>query len=141
MDKRLFLIDGSAQMYRAHFAFIRSPLRTSRGEMTSAIFGFMNTLISLVEKEKPTHLAIVFDTPEPTFRHKAYKEYKATRQKMPDDLVDQIPKMEEVLRSTGIPIIARPGWEADDVIGTLAKQAEKELLRRSFFAFTWSWVL
>jgi DNA polymerase I len=126
MDKRLFLIDGSAQMYRAHFAFIRNPLKTSRGEMTSAIFGFMNMLLSLIEKEQPTHLAIVFDTPEPTFRHKAYEPYKATRQKMDDNLVKQIPRLNQVLAATGIPIITRPGWEADDVIGTLAKQAERE---------------
>jgi DNA polymerase I len=126
MDKRLFLIDGSAQMYRAHFAFIRNPLRTSRGEMTSAIYGFLNMLFSLVEKENPSHLAIVFDTKEPTFRHKAYAEYKATRQKMPDELVDQLGRLNQVLEATGIPILARPGWEADDVIGTLAGKAEAE---------------
>jgi DNA polymerase I len=126
MDKRLFLIDGSAQMYRAHFAFIRNPLRTSRGEMTSAIYGFLNMLFSLLEKENPSHLAIVFDTKEPTFRHKTYPEYKATRQKMPDELVDQLGRLNQVLVATGIPILARPGWEADDVIGTLAGKAEAE---------------
>ncbi len=124
MNNRLFLIDGSAVMYRAHFAFIRNPLRTSRGEITSAIFGFLNTLISIIEKEKPTHLAIVFDTAEPTFRHKAYPSYKATRQKMPEELVDQLGRLDQVLAATGIPIIAKPGWEADDVIGTLSKKAE-----------------
>jgi DNA polymerase-1 len=122
-DNRLFLIDGSAQMYRAHFAFIRNPLKTSRGEITSAIFGFMNMLVSLIEREQPTHLAIVFDTKEPTFRHKRYPEYKATRDKMPEDLVDQLSRLDQVLRATGLPILARPGWEADDVIGTLAHQA------------------
>ncbi|MBI5058629.1 DNA polymerase I [candidate division KSB1 bacterium] len=126
MDKRIFLIDGSAQMYRAHFAFLRNPLKTSRGEITSAIFGFLNTLVSLIEKERPTHLAIVFDTAEPTFRHKAYTEYKATRQKMPEELVDQLGRLDQVLKATGIPILARPGWEADDVIGTMARQAEAE---------------
>ncbi len=122
----LFLIDGSALMYRAHFAFLRSPLVNSRGEITSAIFGFLNTLISLIEKEQPTHLAIVFDTAEPTFRHKAYKEYKATRQKMPEELVDQLGRLDQVLAATGIRILALPGWEADDVIGTLAKQGEEQ---------------
>ncbi|MFZ5432362.1 MAG: DNA polymerase I [Calditrichota bacterium] len=121
---RLFLIDGSAQMYRAHFAFIRNPLRTSRGEITSAIYGFLNSLWMLIEKENPSHLAIVFDTPEPTFRHKAYPEYKATRQKMPQELVDQLGRLDQVLRATGIPILSKPGWEADDVIGTLAARAE-----------------
>ena len=121
---RLFLIDGSAQMYRAHFAFIRNPLRTSRGEITSAIYGFLSTLFNLLEKENPSHLAIVFDTPEPTFRHKAFADYKATRQKMPEELIDQIGRLHQVLQATGLPIISRPGWEADDVIGTLAGQAE-----------------
>jgi DNA polymerase-1 len=124
MTKRLFLIDGSAQMYRAHFAFIRSPLRTSRGEITSAIYGFLNMLFNLLEKENPSHLAIVFDTPEPTFRHKAYPEYKATRQKMPEELIDQIGRLFQVLEATGLTILLKPGWEADDVIGTLSVEAE-----------------
>ncbi len=125
-EHTLFLIDGSALMYRAHFAFLRNPLVNSRGEITSAIFGFLNTLISLIEKEQPTHLAIVFDTAEPTFRHKAYTEYKATRQKMPEELVDQLGRLDQVLVATGLKILALPGWEADDVIGTLAKRAEAE---------------
>lgn len=124
--KRLFLIDGSAQMYRAHFAFMRNPLRTSRGEITSAIYGFLNILFNLLEKENPDYLAIVFDTAEPTFRHKSYPDYKATRQKMPDELVDQLGRLDQVLKATGLPILAKPGWEADDVIGTLATRAEKE---------------
>jgi DNA polymerase-1 len=122
----LFLIDGSALMFRSHFAFLRNPLVNSRGEITSAIFGFLNTLISLIEKEQPTHLAIVFDTAEPTFRHKQYKEYKATRQKMPEELVDQLGRLDQVLAATGLKILALPGWEADDVIGTLAKRAEQQ---------------
>jgi DNA polymerase-1 len=124
--KRLFLIDGSAQMYRAHFAFLRNPLRTSRGEITSAIYGFLTMLFGLLEKENPDHLAIVFDTKEPTFRHKAYPDYKATRQKMPEELVDQLGRLDQVLRATGLPILSKPGWEADDVIGTLATVAEKQ---------------
>jgi DNA polymerase-1 len=126
MSDRLFLIDGSAQMYRAHFAFIRNPLRTSRGEITSAIYGFLASLFNLIEKEKPSHMAIVFDTPEPTFRHKTLPTYKATRQKMPDELVSQIGRLNQVLEATGIPVIAKPGWEADDVIGTLATVAEQK---------------
>jgi DNA polymerase-1 len=124
--KRLFLIDGSAQMYRAHFAFLRNPLRTSRGEITSAIYGFLNMLFGLLEKENPDHLAIVFDTKEPTFRHKTYPDYKATRQKMPEELVDQLGRLDQVLKATGLPILTKPGWEADDIIGTLASRAEKE---------------
>jgi len=126
MSDRLFLIDGSAQMYRAHFAFIRNPLRTSRGEITSAIYGFLTSLFNLIEKEQPSHMAIVFDTPTPTFRHKALPTYKATRQKMPDELVGQIGRLNQVLEATGIPVLAKPGWEADDVIGTLATEAEKK---------------
>ncbi|HEY3293831.1 MAG TPA: DNA polymerase I [bacterium] len=126
MSDRLFLIDGSAQMYRAHFAFIRNPLRTSRGEITSAIYGFLTSLFNLIENEKPSHMAIVFDTPAPTFRHKTLPTYKATRQKMPDELVSQLGRLYQVLESTGIRIISRPGWEADDVIGTMATDAEQE---------------
>ena len=126
MDKRLFLIDGSAQVYRAHFAFIRNPLRTRQGEVTSVVYGFLNVLVQLLQKESPTHLAIVFDTAEPTFRHKAYADYKATRQKMPDELGEQLGRLDQVLDASEIPVLRLPGWEADDVIGTLAKQAEQE---------------
>ncbi|MBU0692457.1 DNA polymerase I, partial [bacterium] len=108
------------------FAFIKNPLVNSRGEITSAIYGFMNMLISLIEREQPTHLAIVFDTKEPTFRHKRYPKYKATREKMPDDLVGQLGRLDQVLRATGLPLLAEAGWEADDLIGTLAHQAAKE---------------
>lgn len=122
---RLFLIDGSAQIYRAHFAF-KNPLRNKQGEITSAVFGFLNTLYQLIEKEQPTHLAIVFDTAEPTFRHQQYSDYKATRQKMPEDLVGQLGRLDQVLAATGITILAKPGWEADDLIGTIAKDAEQK---------------
>ena len=113
-------------MYRAHFAFIRNPLRTSHGEITSAIYGFLSMLLNLLEKENPTHLAIVFDTPEPTFRHRTYADYKATRQKMSEDLQGQLPRLFQVLEATAIPILRLPGWEADDVIGTLATEAEAQ---------------
>ncbi|KPL06618.1 hypothetical protein AMJ86_07840 [bacterium SM23_57] len=124
----LYLIDGSALVYRSHFALMRTPLITSKGENTSAVFGFMQSLLTLIQRDKPEHLAVVFDTPEPTFRHKAYKEYKATRDKMPGELVEQLPRLREVLEAANIPILELPGYEADDVMGTLALKArEKDL--------------
>jgi DNA polymerase-1 len=122
----LYLIDGSALVYRSHFALTRAPLITSRGENTSAIFGFMQTLLTLIQKDKPEHLAVVFDTPEPTFRHKIFEPYKATREKMPDQLVAQLPRLREVLEAANIPILELPGYEADDVMGTLALKAREK---------------
>ena len=124
--ERLFLIDAMALAYRAYFAFIRQPLMNSKGENTSAVFGFVTFLNRILSQELPDHIAVVFDTGKPTFRHKAYKEYKATRQKMPDDLITQIPVIKDVIRAYNIPIVEMEGYEADDVIGTLAKQAEHE---------------
>jgi len=124
----LYLIDGSALVYRSHFALIRTPMTTSKGENTSAIFGFMQTLLTLIQKQKPAYLAVVFDTPEPTFRHKIFADYKATRQKMPDQLVEQLPRLREVLEAANIPILELPGYEADDVMGTLGLQAVKRNL-------------
>ncbi len=123
---KLFLIDGSAQVYRAHFAFSKVSLRTKSGEPTSAIYGFLLMLFALLKREEPTHLAIAFDCPEPTFRHKLYKEYKATREKMPDELVAQLPKLKEILQVMDLPVLEKPGWEADDILGTLAKTAHGE---------------
>jgi len=128
LQKRAFLVDGSALAYRSHFAFIRNPLTNSRGENTSAIFGFVRGLLKLIDDEHPDYLAVVFDTPEPTFRHKAYAEYKATRQKMPDDLVAQLPRIREFSEVLGAKIVEVPGFEADDVMGTLAKAAAKQQL-------------
>jgi len=122
--KRLFLIDGSALFYRSYFAFIRNPLINSRGENTSALYGFINSLFKILFEEKPDYLAVVFDTREPTFRHHRYKEYKATREKMPEEMSDQFPKLVELLQAFRIPVIEKAGYEADDVIATLAKQAE-----------------
>ena len=124
--ERLFLIDAMALAYRAYFAFIRQPLMNSKGENTSAVYGFVTFLNRILSQELPDHIAVVFDTGKPTFRHKAYKEYKATRQKMPDDMITQIPIIKEVIRAYNIPIVEMEGYEADDVIGTLAKQAEQE---------------
>jgi DNA polymerase I len=121
--KNLFLIDGSAIVYRSYFAFIRNPLINSKGENTSATYGFVMMLRKLMREMKPDALAVVFDTPKPTFRHERYAEYKATRQKMPEDLVEQLPRIREYLETAGIPTIEAPGYEADDVMGTLSVQA------------------
>ncbi len=121
---RLFLLDGMALAYRAYFSFIHRPLTNSKGENTSAIYGFVNTLIKILEEEKPEYVAVVFDTKEPTFRHKEYKPYKATREKMPDDMASQLDKLKEVVQAFNVPSLELPGYEADDIMGTLAKQAE-----------------
>ena len=126
LKKRLFLIDGSAVAYRSYFAFYRNPLINSKGENVSAVFGFTNIVLNILDKEKPDYFAVVFDTPEPTFRHEMYKEYKAQRSAMPEDMVEQLPRINQVLDILQIPVISKPGFEADDVMGTLAHQAEKE---------------
>ena len=126
MSAKLFLIDGSAQIYRAYFAFSKMALRTKSGEPTSAIYGFLLMLFTLLEKEKPTHLALAFDRPEPTFRHTMYRDYKATREKMPQDLVAQLPRLRQVLQTMGLTVLEKPGWEADDIIGTLARRGHSE---------------
>ena len=127
-NNKLFLIDGSALAYRSYFAFVRNPLINSKGENTSAVFGFLNSLLKIIDEQQPEYLAAVFDTPEPTFRHELYPEYKATRQKMPDEMRDQLPRIKQVLEVLNIPVIEVPGMEADDVMGTLAKQAEQQKL-------------
>jgi DNA polymerase-1 len=124
MEKRLFLLDGMALAYRAHFAFIARPIRTSKGVNTSALFGFASNLLDLIDREKPTHMAVVFDTPVPTARHTLYPEYKAHREAMPEDLVFALPHLRRFATAFGIPVLAVDGYEADDVIGTLATQAE-----------------
>ncbi len=121
--KHLILIDGSAMTYRAFFAFIRNPLRNSKGENVSAIFGVANSLLKILREQEFSHIAVCFDTPQPTFRHELYPEYKATREKMPDELSAQIPAVKELIDALGIPIIEEAGYEADDVIGTLTRQA------------------
>ena len=125
-EKRLFLLDGMALIYRAHFALIRSPRHTSSGLCTSAVFGLCNTLLDLINRETPTHIGASFDTPEPTHRHKAYAEYKAQRQEMPEDLSQQIPYVFRLLEAFRMPIMRIPGFEADDVLGTLAREAEED---------------
>lgn len=124
--ERFFIIDGMAIAYRAYFAFINRPLINSKGMNTSAIYGFVATLEKILKEEKPEHIAVAFDTPHPTFRHKRYAEYKATREKMPDDMVEQLPYLKRIVQAYHIPLLELPGWEADDIIGTLAKRAEGE---------------
>ncbi|UCH10799.1 MAG: DNA polymerase I [Fidelibacterota bacterium] len=122
--ERLYILDGTALLYRAHFAMINNPLMTSSGQVTSGIFGFISALVRLLQEESPDHLAIVFDDRAKTFRHQIYTDYKATREKMPDELVSQIEPLDEVLEALNVPIFRIPGYEADDVMGTLATQAE-----------------
>jgi len=116
----LVLVDGTALMYRAYFAFIRNPLINSRGEETSASFGVCNSLLSIIRDLNPDKLAVAFDTAKPTFRHEMYTEYKATRQKMPDALSQQVARVRQAIEMLGLPLLEVEGYEADDVIGTLA---------------------
>ena len=125
-EKKLFLLDAFALIYRAYFAFSRNPQSNSKGLDTSAVFGFANTLIEVLKKEKPTHIAVVFDTPKPTFRHEEYVEYKAHREAMPEGISGALPYIHRLIEAFRIPTLAVDGFEADDVIGTLAKKAEKE---------------
>lgn len=125
-DKKLFLLDAFALIYRSYFAFSRNPRLTSKGQNTSAVYGFVNTLIDLINKEKPTHIGVVFDAPGPTFRVDDYAEYKAHREEMPEGIRWAIPYIKDIIEAFNIPILIKPGFEADDIIGTVAKQAEKE---------------
>jgi len=122
---KLFLLDAFALLYRAHFAFIRNPRMTSKGMNTSAMFGFCNTLLEIVNKEDPTHLAVVFDTKAPTFRHIAYEPYKAQREAMPEDLSKAIPYAFKLLEILNIPALSMDGYEADDIIGTISAQIDE----------------
>ena len=122
--KRLFLLDGMALIYRAHFAFIQNPIRNSKGTNTSALYGFINTLLSILEKENPTHIGVAFDTSAPTPRHILFPAYKAQRDEMPEELAAAIPHVKALCRAFGIPVLEVDGFEADDIIGTLVKRAE-----------------
>jgi len=125
-QKKLFLLDAMALIYRAYYAMIRSPRVTSKGLNTSAIFGFTNTLHELIRNENPTHLAVSFDTGAPTLRHAEFEAYKAHRESTPEDIVKAIPYIYRLLEAFNIPILIKDGYEADDIIGTLAKKAEIE---------------
>ncbi len=123
MNKKLFLLDAMALIFRAYYALIRSPRISSRGKNTNAQFGFTNTLVELINNQKPSHMAVCFDTEAPTDRHIDFTDYKANRQEAPEDLVIAIPDIKKIVRGFNIPIMELDGYEADDVIGTLSKQA------------------
>lgn len=124
--KKLFLIDAYAIIYRAYYAFIRNPRINSKGLNTSAIFGFINTLEDVLKREKPTHIAVAFDPKGKTFRHEAYELYKAQREATPEDIRLAVPIIKKLIKAYNIPVLEVSGYEADDVIGTMAKMAEKE---------------
>ncbi|MBX9853111.1 MAG: DNA polymerase I, partial [Cytophagaceae bacterium] len=126
MNKKLFLIDAMALIYRAHFAFSKNPRITSGGLNTSAVFGFTNSLLEVLNKEKPTHIGVGIDVAGPTFRHENFTEYKANRQEQPEDITLAIPYVEKLLECFQIPLMGIPGYEADDVIGTISCKACKQ---------------
>lgn len=126
MGKKVLLIDGTSLVYRAYFAFIKNPLRNSRGENTSAAFAFTNSLLKLLREIEPDYVALVFDSKAPTFRHEKFKEYKATRPRMPDDLSAQLGWVREIGEGLGFPIVEVPGFEADDVLAKLALEAKEK---------------
>lgn len=125
-EKKLFLLDGHALLYRAHYAFITRPLINSKGMNVSAITGFTRSLWDVIQNQKPTHIAVSFDLKGPTFRHEMFEQYKAHREAQPEDISLAIPYVQKILDGFNIPIVTMEGYEADDIIGTLAKQAEKE---------------
>lgn len=123
-EKKLFLLDAFALIFRAYYAFINNPMRNSKGMNTSAIFGFINVLDEIIKKEKPTHIAVAFDTPAPTFRDKLFEKYKGQRPPAPEDIKIATPIIKQIIKAFNIPVLECDGWEADDVVGTLAKKAE-----------------
>ncbi|MBS1977117.1 MAG: DNA polymerase I [Bacteroidetes bacterium] len=124
-EKKLFLLDAYALIYRAHFAFTKNPRINSKGMNTSVVFGFTNTLLEVLQKQKPTHIGVAFDTAAPTFRDEIFEDYKAHRQETPEDIRSGIPIIKQIIRGFNIPILEMDGYEADDIIGTLSRQAEK----------------
>ncbi|HAO46978.1 MAG TPA: DNA polymerase I [Ferruginibacter sp.] len=126
MPKKLFLLDAFALVFRAYYALIRNPRITSKGRNTNAQFGFTNTILELIKNQNPTHMAVCFDTHAPTERHTDFADYKANRQETPEDILSAVPDIKRIIEGLNIPVIALDGYEADDVIGALAKKAEKE---------------
>ncbi len=126
MSKKLFLLDAYALIYRAHFAFIKRPLINSKGVNVSCVNGFTSLVWDVIQKEKPTHIAVAFDLSGPTFRHVMYEPYKANREEQPEDITVGTPYIKKIIEAMNIPVVSCAGYEADDVIGTLAKQAEAE---------------
>jgi DNA polymerase-1 len=123
MSKKLYLLDALALIYRAYYALIRTPRITSTGINTNAQFGFTNTLLEIIKKENPSHIAVCFDTHAPTERHTDFTDYKANREEAPEDLLSSLPHIKAIIEGFNIPVVECDGYEADDVIGTLAWQA------------------
>jgi DNA polymerase-1 len=123
--KKFVIIDAMALAYKAYFAFMSRPLATSKGEPTSAVYGFVNQLLRILEINKPDYIAVAFDSKEKTFRHEIYEGYKSTRQAMPDDMIPQLKRIKEIIDAFNIPLFIMPGYEADDLIGTALKKAEE----------------
>lgn len=124
-DKTFVIIDAMAMAYKAYYAFINRPLKTKKGEPTSAVFGFVSQMLKVLEDHKPDYIAVATDSKEKTFRHEKYEAYKATREAMPDDMIPQIGRIKEIVELMNIPLYIKPGYEADDIIGTVVKLAEK----------------
>jgi len=129
----LILVDGSALVYRSHYAFIRRPLTAPSGEITSVAYGFCNGVLRLIDQYRPRYLAVVFDLPDKTFRHELYTEYKANRKPMPEELVEQIPRLRELLAAWGVAVLEKSGYEADDVMATLARRSTEVCDQAWFF--------
>ena len=121
------MLDAYALIYRAYYAFIKNPRVNSKGQNTSAIFGFVNTLEDVLRKENPSHIAVAFDPPGPTFRHTEFEAYKAQREATPEDIKASVPIIKKILEAYNIPVLEKEGFEADDVIGTIAKQVDKNV--------------
>ncbi len=125
-NKKFVIIDAMAMAYRAYFAFISRPLTTKKGEPTSAVYGFLSQLLKILEENKPDYIAVAFDSKEKTFRHEKYEKYKSSREAMPDDMIPQLGRIKDIIESLNIPLYILPGFEADDIIGTAVKRAEKK---------------
>src|SRR5437667_4959035 len=126
VSKKLFLLDGMALVYRAHFALVSRPIFTSKGVNTSALFVFTNTLLDVVQNQRPTHVAVAFDTEAPTARHREFVDYKIQREAMPEDIVWALPHVRRLLDAFHVAVLTCDGYEADDIIGTLVRRAAKE---------------
>jgi DNA polymerase I len=125
-NKKFIIIDAMAMAYRAYFAFISRPLTTKKGEPTSAVYGFLNQLLKILEENKPDYIAVAFDSKEKTFRHDRYDKYKSSREAMPDDMIPQLGRIKDIINALNMPLYILPGYEADDIIGTAVKRAEKK---------------
>ena len=125
-NKKFVIIDALAMAYKAYYAFINCPLVTSKGEPTSAVYGFISQILKVLEDHKPDYIAVAFDSKEKTFRHDMYDGYKSSRAVMPDDMIPQIQRIKDVVEYLNMPVWIKPGYEADDIVGTAVKKAEKK---------------